>query len=184
MIFTLLMLILLTPLFAVSEEVANIFGDGVFDTKWGMNIDEVAKIFPNGKKGNNLGIVIFEVIDDRPILDITRRKKDKITFVFDDIGRLSSVSVGFKYDYEILGRLVSKFNTVFGKSELDVVESNPINDSLSQYTFSKFEWKDGKDISISLVSAFGFLGGIDSLDMNIINNGLKKPEVSKESLGF
>jgi hypothetical protein len=184
MIFTLLMLILLTPLFAVSEEVANIFGDGVFDTKWGMTLEQVEEVFPNGKKITNLGNTIaLEVNDDRAVLDIVRSKKDKITFGFDDVGRLASVSVSFRDDdEEIITKLISKLNTLFGKYKIDITEPNPLIDPLMSVAVSKFEWPEDNGININIIwSQVGFSG---SLELSIFNTSLKKPEVSKESLGF
>jgi hypothetical protein len=180
--FILVTFFFLLPSVVLGAEINNIFGEGVFGTKWGMTVDEVNEIFPKGKKVKYGDIVSFEVIDGRKVLDIERRPKDKIFFGFDALGRLSSVSVGFKSDSDIVGSLWVKLETLFGDSKIDSGGTLPY-ESVFQLTTSKFEWSVDEGISVKLVWAIGMLF-IDELNLVIINHGLAKPDVSKESLGF
>jgi hypothetical protein len=183
-IFILVTFFFLLPSAVLGGEIHNIFGEGVFGTKWGMTVDEVNEIFPKGKKVKYGKIVTFEVVDGRKVLDIERRQKDKIVFGFDALGRLSSVNVGFKNDAEIVGSLWVKLDTLFGDSKVDGNDINPLADPALSLASSKFEWPVDQGISVRLVSTVGMLMFIDNLDLVITNHGLEKPDVSKESLGF
>jgi hypothetical protein len=79
------------------NRVDELFGEGVFGVTWGMTLDQVRSIHPNGASPKySLPIApIYEMQDARPVLEIPRHKKAKISFIFHEDQRLVGISVDF-----------------------------------------------------------------------------------------
>ncbi len=150
-------------------EIAKVFGEGVFGTKWGASIAEVKKAFPEGKIEKYGDITHFVIKDGRTVLGVSRSKKDLIRFGFDTEARLVAVVVYFDGDEN--GNVLAKLHTYFGQP----VQSQP-------GSFVTMQWPEDSSILIMLAlipSTFS-----NETALTISYTGLDKPETSKEQLGF
>jgi len=157
--------------FAIGEEVEDVFGAGVFDTKWGDSMSDVQAIFPEGAKKSYGKISHYQILDGRTVLGIEREEEDVIVFAFDSANRL--ISVGVHYDgYLEITNLMGKLDTLFGKHTDREVEgaSAPIK-----------EWV-GKGVSLSLILLPGMF--TTKTVFGIEYTGPEKPANEKEDLGF
>ena len=110
--------------------------------------------------------------DGRELFGINRKKKSKISFSFDSENRL--IGIGAYFDKSDMGQLMTKLNTQFGQ---------PI-DSPSKSQYSLARWKDSRDSQLELsLTMIPKTFGIDIL-FSIAIEGLRKPKVAKEDLGF
>ena len=50
-----LLFVLFFPSAALSGQIEDTFGGGIFGVKWGYTIDQVIEVFPGGKKGVQSG---------------------------------------------------------------------------------------------------------------------------------
>jgi len=160
--------IVLSPM-AYSGEINDVFGGGIFDTKWGQKIEAIKESHPKGKRKNYGNIVHLEVKDDRNVLGVERREKDKIVFGFDSEGRLSSAGVYYKSD--TFGDLLSKLDTLFGSHT---------NKDSSYGVITEWPIDEGVKISLSFIS-FGLNSDVI---FTVEYQALDKPTKSKKELGF
>lgn len=166
LITTILFLLSMT---ASAGEISKMFGEGVFGTKWGDTLSQVKQTFPKGKVEKYGDIVQFVVKDGRSVLGIERSSKATIRFGFDTESRLVGVAVYFKSDD--FGNVLAKLNTHFGQP-----------DEPKQSGYVTVQWPEDENILLMLaVIPTGFSS---ETALTISNNGLNKPEVSKEELGF
>jgi hypothetical protein len=150
-------------------EIAKVFGEGVFGTKWGASIAEVKKAFPESKIETYEGITHIVIEDGRTVLGVSRNKKDLIRFGFDTESRLIAAVVYF--DSDDYGNVLTKLQTHFGQP----VQSQP-------GSFVTVQWpEDGSTlIMLALIpSVFS-----NETALTISYTGLDTPEVSKKQLGF
>lgn len=163
-----IMLICISPI-SMAGEVEDVFGEGVFDAKWGQDISVVKHIHKEAKQKSYGSIVHLELKDGRKVLGVDRRTKDKIVFGFDSEGRLSNSGVYFKSDK--FGDLLAKLDTLFGphsnkESSFGVITEWPID--------------NGIKISLSHIT----YGLSSDVVFTIENQALAKPKETKIELGF
>jgi hypothetical protein len=85
----------------------EVFNDGVFGTKWNATLSEVENIFPNGKKDEVAGLMIYEIKDGRSIFGLDRNHSDFIKFHFNADHHLTAVSIELSSDYPVAESKVS-----------------------------------------------------------------------------
>jgi hypothetical protein len=150
-------------------EISRVFGDGVFDTKWGQTVNEIKKVFPSAKVKNYGDITQIIVEDGRKIFGITRDKDAKMHFSFDSRKRLNGVAVYFEGGQ--FSPLLLKLNTLFGEF---------VKQGTSGVTYMQWEQDNSVTITLSAVPSSYDLDTIFSIGYY----GLDKPDISKDELGF
>lgn len=170
-------LLLLTALMAASgvsdaKTMAEIFGGGVFDTSWGMSIDEVKAIHPSGKTQEVFGTIRYFIKDDRNVFGIEREKDSFIGFIFGTDKKLIGVSIGMPSGTGDFGRAQNSITTAIG------VESEAVHNSAG---VPITRWNDGTGIEISLMQT----SGIFSTSVTLTIEAKPTPkDTTKEALGF
>lgn len=154
----------ISPVSAAS--IQDVFGKGVFGTKWGDSLESVKNKYPKIESKELGEIVWLELEDSREVLGIERQDQ-KLHFSFDSENRLIGVAVYF--DGDNYTTALNKLNTLFG--EYKKVDGHHMT----------LQWKAAEFVlSLNMVPN-GF--GVDTL-FSIGYYGLNKPNASKESLGF
>lgn len=138
-------------------EIANIYQDGAFGTKWGDTINEVKKVFPAGKREAYKEVVMYVTRDGRPLFNVERKRNAFITFGFNPEQKLNSVAVEFQIqDY---GVLLKNLDAKFGNH---IMQSD--NSSARIAT-----WPIDNNIQLSLTMArAGFFSQEVKTSLNII----------------
>lgn len=167
---SLLFLLLVMIQFSVSAgEISKVFSEGVFGTVWGDKIDDIKKVFPNGKIEKYGEIIQFVIKDGRSVLGLKRDKKALIRFSFDSESRLSGVAVYF--DGDDFSSLILELNTLFGEYTKPKVGSYVV-----------IQWPKDNEVTLTL-SAIPTTFSMETV-FSIGYSGLNKPNKSKEQLGF
>lgn len=161
---SILFMLVLNPANAAS--IQDIFGEGVFGTKWGDSLESVKNKYPKVELKELGDIVWLELEESREVLGV-KRQDQKLHFSFDSEKRLIGVAVYF--DQDDYSRALNKLNTLFG--EYEKVDGHHM----------VLQWKAAEIVlSLSMVPN-GF--GVDTL-FSIGYYGLSKPDATTESLGF
>jgi hypothetical protein len=145
----------------------DLFGEGVFSLKWGVQPESVMAVYPSGKKTKTFGITIIEIKDNRAVFGINRDKNDTIKFAFDSENRLSGVSVDFSSNEFPL--LHQKLITQFGQ---------PQNLPSAMAGALILVWESDNGVILSLNRQ----ARVTSLSIGF--DALQKPKNTKEDLGF
>jgi hypothetical protein len=164
----LIAVLLVEPVYA--GEIADVFGDGVFSTRWGYGFQEVQEQFPSARGMGSEPNAYLQVKDGRTVFSVKRKNNSLLTFGFDSLGRLSSVAVEF--DGNDFPELLNRLDTSFGP------HTNEENDLGAVIV----KWPEDNGVKLSMVGMPG-TWKMD-LTLGIEYLGLDKPEVSKESLGL
>lgn len=153
---------------AVANEIDNVFGSGVFETKWGLSIEEVLAVHPKGEKKKYGDVTQYQIEGGREVLGA---KSDRIVFGFDSEGRLGGVSVYYDGSDKMVN-IFRKLETLFGEHESEdgVMNEAPI-----------MKW-EGEEIALTLMLLTPMFG--TETYFSIVYRGLKKPSASKSELGF
>ncbi|MFC1626427.1 hypothetical protein ACFL19_01850 [Pseudomonadota bacterium] len=160
------------PSFSDAKTMLEIFGHGVFDTSWGMSIDEVKAIHPSGKTQEVFGTTRYFITDGRSLFGIEREKNSFIGFVFGTDEKLIGVSIGMPSGTGSFAKTQTSITTSIG------VESKAVDNSAGVPIIS---WSDETGIEIKLMKT----SGIFSQDVTLTIE--KKPtpkDTTKEALGF
>lgn len=161
---SLFFILVLNPANAAS--IQDVFGEGVFGTKWGDSLESVKNKYPKVELKELGEIVWLELKDSREVLGI-KRQGQKLHFSFDSENRLIGVAVYF--DQDDYATALNKLNTLFGEYE-------KVNGH-----YMVLQWKTAEFIlSLNMVPN-GF--GVETL-FSIGYYGLSKPDANTESLGF
>jgi hypothetical protein len=162
-------ILLLVQISASAGEIFKVFGNGVFDTKWGQSITDIKKVFPSAKVENYGEITQLVVENSRTVLGFVREKNSKIAFTFDSEKRLNGIAVYF--EGEQFPSLLLKLNTLFGEY---------VKQGTSGFTY--MQWEQDNSVTITL-SAIPSSFSMDTI-FSIGYYGLDKPDISKDELGF
>jgi len=154
----------------LAGEIDDVFGAGVFGTKWGFSIHEVQATHPEGEKKSYGDIHHYKIKDGRTVLGVERSTSDEITFAFDSEKRLSSVGVYFDGSDE-MGDLLSKLNTLFGTHIIDETDSV---DNVQKW--------QSENVKVTLLLMGGIFNSKTILTIEYL--ALEKPGLSKSDLGF
>lgn len=161
-------MILLFTQTVLADPITDVFGEGVFDIKWGNSIEQIQEAYPMGNKKSLNNIMWFEVKNSKEVLGF-QRKNMNIHFSFDDKDRLNGVAVHF--DDSQYGALLIKLETLFGEWSKHSTNAVPY-----------IQWKSDNGITLTLSSApSGF--GIDTV-FSIGYANLEATIPDKQSLGF
>lgn len=160
-----LIILVCIPRVASSSNMEEIFGSGILNTNWGMDMTTVQEQYPEGRAVEYVGLTQFEISDGRTVLNVERKKTDKISFSFDAKGRLSGI--GVYYELSKFGELLSKLNTLFGSHK---------NKQTSFGTVVEWSQEDNVKLSLMQVSS--------DVIFTVEYFGLDKPGISKKELGL
>lgn len=150
-------------------EIYNVFGGGVFETKWGQTLQDIQKTFPSAKTKHYGDITQIIIEDDRKVFGLERDAKSKIHFAFDSEERLNGVAVYFTDDQ--FSTLLNKLQTLFG--EYATTGSTGV---------TYMQWKQDNYVTITL-SVVPTPNDVNTV-FSIGYFGLAKPGKSKKELGF
>lgn len=110
----LFLMVLLVPGSVMADnQLSEIFGEGVFDTRWGESLDEVQLAHPQGKYESAYEMHVYTVKSSRTVLGIDRKNKE-FTFQFaEPEEKLNKVQVRFSTnDYPTI---VNKLTNILGE---------------------------------------------------------------------
>jgi len=169
----LLIAIFIYPLSVDAGQIKKVFGDGIFDVKWGYTIDQVEEAHPEGKRGESFGYQNYIIKDGRTILGVERKSNNPIAFYFDSNGRLNSVQIDFPNPFKNFGVLVNKIDTNFGKDHVAYSE-NPKTPEV--------HWKPDEGVDLHLYHVSGFIGSGRLIFM--VGVKLEPESIDKKKLGF
>ena len=135
--------LLALSIYSSAGEIANVFGEGVFDLRWGNSVSDVQAVFPTGKYTERGSARVLAVSDGRTVLGINREKNSTLGFVFNAVNRLYYVGVVFKgEDYN---KIVSKLDQLFGSH---IGNEQPDFKSSSIFVT---RWPKDEDIEVKLM---------------------------------
>lgn len=144
----------------LAGEIADTYGDGVLDIKWGGSIEDIKKVFTRGRRENYRDVVMYVVPDGQPIFDIQRKKNSHIVFGFNPEQQLNSVAIDIQQ--ENFGKLLEVLDKKFGSHTMQ-----------SDNTTARIAtWPKDGDIELSLTMArAGFFTQEIKTSFNIIHTG-------------
>ena len=167
-------LLLLSLLFAssvvsASDQLSDIFGEGVFDTKWGDSLAQIEEVHPGGKYKSSYEMHVYTVKSSRTVLGSDSKKE--LTFQFaEPEEKLNKVSARFPMSDYI--SISNKLTNILGKGD-----SDPANAS-GTTGYIQWESEDGS-LTVSVYMAVVFRGyTYISITKRIT------AEATKEELGF
>jgi len=157
---------------ASADNVANVFGDGVFDAPWLSNMTEIEKLHPGGKLVREVGSIQYRIKDDRSLFSLPRNKKNTISFFFNPNDELIGVNIEFPAKRsDGFGELMAKLTSIFGKPIPHAGDYAVVN------------WADDDDDELSLSLLFIPVTFNSKLIVSVQHHPDPEP-VSKEELGL
>lgn len=174
----LFVLLLIFSSVAHADNVKEIFGNGIFETSWGASLDEVRASHPDGEFKQTSGMNIYNVINDREVLSV-ERKKNAISFLFTPDMKLYSIITEFKDS--AYGSLLIKLSSLLG----DINKNNDLEMAAKTggMTTGYTSWaSDDGSVKVSVYMAQAGLFSRAKTFLRVENT--VKTSATKESLGL
>lgn len=157
--------------FALSGPIYEMFHDGIFDVKWGEDLEGVKNTHPGGVVISNAGLYAYEIKDGRTILGVKRKSDNYIQFLFNSEEKLNYVYIQFTPDNtQESAALFTKLDELFGS---DWKQPNVLNPTIS--------WPKDGNILIFFRTEISFSGKIENV---LMIKAEIEINTSKEQLGF
>ena len=165
--FVLILLTTLNSSRCFAGNIRDVFGDGLFNVTWGITIEQVKDVHPNGKKEVLGKETYYKLISSKEVLSI-KRNKEVINYGFGSNNQLSSVAIYF--DSDDYSSLIDAVRENFGLPQKQDSGMSGI-----------LKWPIDNDIQVSIIRIN--TGFSNEIILNIGNVATtKSPDI--KSLGF
>ena len=154
---------------SANDQLSDIFGEGVFDTKWGDSLAQIEEVHPGGKYKSSYEMHVYTVKSSRTVLGSDSKKE--LTFQFaEPEEKLNKVFARFPMsDYVSIS---NKLTNILGEGDTNVANANGTTG------YIQWESEDGS-LTVSVYMAVVFRGyTYISITKRIT------AEATKEELGF
>ena len=154
---------------SASERLEEIFGEGVFETKWGDSLAHVKEVHPDGKYESAMNLHVYRVKSSRKVLGIDRKKKDTTFGFAEPESGLKSVLVEFRgSDYSTA---LFALKNLFGDGTQDF--ENEFKSGATSWT------SEDQTLKVEI-----YMAGIFGVSTYVAISKLVTSDDTKEDLGF